>query len=376
LGGAERLYLQECLDSNWVSSAGPFVERFEQMVADYLGTRYAVAMVNGTAALHVALLVAGVRPDDEVLVSALSFIAPANAIRYVGAWPVFIDAEPDHWQMDPGCVARFLERDCRWTGGHLQDRTTGRRVTAILPVHILGHPVDLDPILEWAEKFGLVVVEDATESLGAEHCGRKVGNLGHIACLSFNGNKLITTGGGGMLVTNDERWALRARHLSTQAKQDVVEYVHDEIGFNFRLTNIQAALGVAQMERIEAHIAAKRAIAAQYTAALRQVAGLSSMAEAAHAFSVYWLYTVLVDEAVFGMDSRRLMHGLEAEGIQTRPLWQPLHRSPAHADQATSACPVSEMLNRRALSLPSSVGLEPTDQQRVIRAIEGLGPSA
>jgi perosamine synthetase len=152
--------------------------------------------------------------------------------------------------------------------------------------------------------------------------------------------------------------------------------VHDEIGFNFRLTNIQAALGVAQMERIEAHIAAKRAIAAQYTAALRQVAGLSSMAEAAHAFSVYWLYTVLVDEAVFGMDSRRLMHGLEAEGIQTRPLWQPLHRSPAHADQATSACPVSEMLNRRALSLPSSVGLEPTDQQRVIRAIEGLGPSA
>jgi perosamine synthetase len=376
LGGAERLYLQECLDSNWVSSAGPFVERFEQMVADYLGTRYAVAMVNGTAALHVALLVAGVRPDDEVLVSALSFIAPANAIRYVGAWPVFIDAEPDHWQMDPGCVARFLERDCRWTGGHLQDRTTGRRVTAILPVHILGHPVDLDPILEWAEKFGLVVVEDATESLGAEHCGRKVGNLGHIACLSFNGNKLITTGGGGMLVTNDVRWALRARHLSTQAKQDVVEYVHDEIGFNFRLTNIQAALGVAQMERIEAHIAAKRAIAAQYAAALRQVAGLSSMAEAAHAFSVYWLYTVLVDEAVFGMDSRRLMHGLEAEGIQTRPLWQPLHRSPAHADQATSACPVSEMLNRRALSLPSSVGLEPTDQQRVIRAIEGLGPSA
>src|SRR5580700_10880503 len=197
--GNEWRYVKECLDTSWVSSVGPFVDRFEQMVAQHAGTKHGVATVSGTSALHVALLVAGIKPDDEVLVSTLTFIAPVNAIRYVGAWPVFIDAEPTYWQMDPARVLEFVERDCRWSEGTLYDKHTGRRVTAVIPVHILGHPVDLDPILAVARRFGLKVIEDATEALGAAYKGRAVGCLGDIACFSFNGNKIITTGGGGMV---------------------------------------------------------------------------------------------------------------------------------------------------------------------------------
>jgi perosamine synthetase len=230
INGNEWEYVKECLDSNWVSSAGPFVERFEQMVADYVGTQHAVATVNGTAALHLALLVAGVQPDDEVLVPALTFIAPANAVRYAGAWPVFIDAEPAYWQMDAEKVMNFLEHRCAWANGELRNKNTGRRVRGILPVHILGHPCDMDPIVDLARKFRLVVIEDATESLGALYKERMVGHLGDVACFSFNGNKVITTGGGGMIVTDNEAWAERARYLSTQAKDNPVEYIHNEIG--------------------------------------------------------------------------------------------------------------------------------------------------
>src|SRR5271157_3460815 len=227
--GNEWRYVKECLDTAWVSSVGSYVDRFEQMVAQQAGTRYAVATVNGTSALHIALLVAGVRPEDEVLVSALTFIAPVNAIRYVGAWPVFIDAEPAYWQMDPARVVEFLERDCRWSDGTLYNQRTGRRVTAVIPVHVLGHPVDLDPILEVASKFGLKVIEDATEGLGATYKGRGLGCLGDLACFSFNGNKIITTGGGGMIVTDNQEWARRAKYLTTQAKDNEVEFIHGEI---------------------------------------------------------------------------------------------------------------------------------------------------
>ncbi len=256
LGGNEWLYVKECLDTNWVSSAGPFVDRFERMVAAFVGARFAVATASGTAALHLALLVAGIELDDEVIVSSLTFVAPVNAIRYIGAWPVFIDAEPNHWQMDSQKVADFLTTQCIWANGELRNKSTGRRVKAILPVHILGHPCDMDPIVQIARKFELVVIEDATEALGARYKSRTVGKPGDVACFSFNGNKIITTGGGGMIVTDNERWAEKAKYLSTQAKDDPIEYIHDEIGYNYRLTNIQAALGVAQMEQLDKHIAA------------------------------------------------------------------------------------------------------------------------
>lgn len=221
LSGNEWKYVKECLDTNWVSSAGPFVDRFERMVADFVGARFGVATASGTAALHIALLVAGIEPDEEVIVSSLTFVAPANAIRYVGAWPVFVDAEPNHWQMDPQKLMGFLTNECVWTNGELRNKLTGRRIKAILPVHILGHPCDMDPIAQIARKFELVLVEDATESLGAQYKSRPVGKPGDVACFSFNGNKVITTGGGGMIVTDDERWAKKAKYLSTDRKSVV-----------------------------------------------------------------------------------------------------------------------------------------------------------
>ncbi len=370
--GNEWTYVRECLDTGWVSSVGAFVDRFERALADAVGSSFGVATVNGTAALHTALLVAGVEPDDEVLVSALTFIAPANAIRYAGAWPIFVDAEPGSWQMDPARVATFLSRDCIWRDGALWNRLTRRRVRAVLPVHILGHPVDLDPILEVARRYDLPVVEDATESLGATYRGRAVGRLGDIACFSFNGNKLITTGGGGMIVTDRADWAARAKYLTTQAKDDPVEYVHHAVGYNYRLTNLQAALGVAQMERLDQCIAAKRRIAARYAEALDELPGFTPMPEATWAHSVYWLYTILIDRASGGPGSRELLARLAERKVQTRPLWQPLHRSPAHAGSAVLGGEVADQLHRDALSLPCSVGLSAEQQERVIDQLTQL----
>jgi perosamine synthetase len=367
--GNESRYVQQCLDTGWVSSAGPFVDRFEQMVAEQCGCPHAIATVNGTSALHIALLVAGIQPDDEVLVSTMTFIAPVNSIRYAGAWPVFIDAESQHWQMDPERVAEFLENGCAWRDGSLHNRNTGRRVTAIIPVHVLGHPVDLDPILTVARKFGLKVIEDATEGLGATYRGRPLGSIGDIGCFSFNGNKLITTGGGGMIVTANPEWARKAKYLTTQAKDDPVEYIHGEIGYNYRLTNIQAAMGCAQMEQLETYIAAKRAIADRYWQELSDIPGIVPMRQATWARSTYWMYTVLVKEKEFGLTSRELLQSLAARKIQCRPLWQPIHQSPAHALSRTGELPVAEQLYREALSLPCSVGLSESAQGRVIEQL-------
>jgi len=374
--GNEWRYIKECLDTNWVSSVGPFVERFENAIAAQVGTRFAVATVNGTAALHVALLLAGVKPADEVLVSTLTFIAPVNAIRYVGAWPVFIDADQDYWQMEPSGVVDFLERGCHWQNGALHNRLTGRRVSAIIPVHILGHPVNLDPILEIARKYRLKVIEDATESLGAMYKGRRVGSIGDIAAFSFNGNKIITTGGGGMLATSNEEWARKAKHLTTQAKDDPIEYIHSEIGYNYRLTNLLAAMGCAQLEQLESFMAAKQRIATRYAEGLQGLPGISTMKEAPWASSVWWLYTILIDSSAFGTDSRGLMRSLSSRNIQTRPLWQPIHLSEAHKDRNQTKLPIAEKLYLQALSLPCSAGLTEEEQSRVIEEIRTIAASA
>jgi len=369
LAGNEWRYVKECLDTNWVSSAGPFVTRLERLVAERAGCAHGVAAVNGTAALHTALLAAGVGADEEVLMPALTFIAPANAARYVGAWPVFIDVEPAHWQLDPSKLADFVERECVWKDRALWNRTSGRRVRAVLPVDALGHPVDADPILAIARSRDLVVIEDATESLGARYKNRPVGRLGDIGCFSLNGNKIVTSGGGGVIVTDNAAWADRARYLTTQAKDDPVEYRHAEVGFNYRLTNIQAAVGVAQLEQLDEHVRRKRRIAERYTSALAGVPGLRPMSEAPWAFSTFWLFTVLVDEREYGIDSRALLRALAASGIEARPLWEPLHASAAHRRSQSYRVEVADALYRRALSLPSSVGLEERDQERVIHAI-------
>lgn len=369
IAGNEWEYIKDCLDTSWVSSVGSYVNKFENMVSDYAGAKHGVAAVSGTAALHTAMMVVGVEPNDEVLVSSLTFIAPANAVRYCGAVPVFIDAEPNYWQMDPSRVKDFLDNECRWSEGKLVNKTTNRRIKAIVPVHILGHPVDIDPILELAHKYNLVVVEDATESLGASYKNGKVGHLGDIACFSFNGNKVITTGGGGMIVTDNEGWAAKAKYLTTQAKDDEVEYVHKTIGYNYRLTNIQAALGCAQMEQLPTFIEKKRSIAKQYRAAFESIAGITTMPQAPWAEAVFWLYTILVDESRYGEDSRTLMRRLAELNIQARPLWQPLHRSPAYSGSIVCGGEVADKLNRMALSLPCSVGIDEDEIQLVIEAI-------
>jgi perosamine synthetase len=370
--GNEWKYIKDCLDTNWVSSVGAYVNCFERSVIDYVGIKHAVAAVNGTAALHIALLVGGIQPEDEVLVSTLTFIAPANAIRYAGAWPVFIDAEPDYWQMDPQKVVDFIENGCTWTNGELRNKTTKRRVKAILPVHILGHPVEMAPILAIARKYDLVVIEDASEGLGAKYKDQMVGAMGDMACFSFNGNKLITTGGGGMLVTDDPEIAQKAKYLTTQAKDDPLEYVHHEIGYNYRLVNILAAMGVAQMEQLDSYITTKHQIADRYASGLGDIPGLQLMPEAPWGDSTRWLYTILLDEAETGLSSREILRKLAEKGIQTRPLWTPIHMSKAHQKSQVVGGATAERLYRQSLSLPCSVGLSSGDQDRVITQLKAL----
>ncbi len=374
--GTEGPYLAECVDTNWVSSAGPFVSRFETMLADYVGTGHAIATVNGTAALHLSLLAAGVRPGDAVITSTVTFVATANAIRHAGAWPIFVDVDPATWQIDPGLLAGFLRRDCTVIDGRLCDGQSGRRIAALLPVHILGHPADMDPILDLAREFALPVVEDATESLGATYKGRRVGALGDIAALSFNGNKLITCGGGGMVVTARKEWADKVRHLTTQAHCHPVESWHDEVAFNYRLTNVQAAIGCAQMEAIEARLVAKLRIADFYRTLCAEVPGLAYMPQANWAGAVFWLSTVLVDPKAFGRDCRQLMAFLAERGIGTRPLWQPMHLSQAHRGARAVGGAVAENLYARALSLPSSCGLTEEEKNAVRAAIIAASASS
>ncbi|SRR5581483_351680 len=369
LDGNEWRYLKECLDTNWVSSVGPFVDKFEQLIAQRLGAKHAVATSTGTAALHTALLVADVKPNDAVLVPALTFVATANAVRYVGADPVFIDVDPTYWQMDPQLVTEFLERQCRVNNGQLHDRATGQRIKAVIPVHLLGHPVDIDPIIEISHSYGLHVIEDAAESIGAQYRSQAVGHLGDIACFSFNGNKIITSGSGGMIVTDNSSWAERARYLTTQAKNDASEYVHDEIGFNYRMTNVHAALGCAQLEQLDSHVSRKRAIARRYLKAFEQLEGIEPMRQAPWALCTYWLFTILVAADEFGMDSRQLRQRLASLGIESRPLWRPLHLNRPY-DKGLRF-PVSERLHQCALSLPSSPALSREEQAHVIEAVWG-----
>ena len=373
IAGNDIAYVTECLQSGWVSTAGPFVERFERELAAYVGTKYAIATNSGTAALHASLLAAGVEPDDEVLVSDMTFIAPVNAIRYAGAWPVLVDAEPDYWQMDVERLAGFLERDCTSQNGHLRNRQSGRRVRAIMPVHLLGHPCDLGPIRKLAAQNNLLLIEDSTESLGALYKTQKVGAAG-LSSLSFNGNKLMTTGGGGAIVTDDQQWAERAKYLVTQAKDDPLEYVHNTIGFNYRMPSLNAALGCSQLERIEAHLEAKRRIVSAYAAGLGGVPGITLMPGAKWASPAWWLYTVRIDAHRYGRSSRELMRLLGREGILSRPIFQPMHQSVAHKGCQALGGEVAERIVAEALSLPSSVGLTEADQDRVIATIKEFGP--
>ena len=356
--GKEKQYLMECIDSNFVSSVGEFVGRFEQMCAEYTGAKYAVATMNGTAALHIALQLAGVQEGDEVITQALTFIATANAISYTGAEPVFLDVDRDTMGLSPAAVSKWLEEntELRNTSNIAQsyNKKTGRRISACVPMHTFGHPVKLDELKEVLDKYNIPMVEDAAESIGSYYKGKHTGTLGSLGILSFNGNKVITTGGGGMILTDDEETALMAKHLTTQAKvPHAWEYKHDHIGYNYRLTNIAAALGCAQMEMLDHILKIKREVAEKYHTFFSGTE-YEFFSEPEHCRSNYWLNTI-VTPSLHKRDE--LLEYTNKNGVMTRPVWEPLNRLPMFAHCQTDGLENTDWLADRVVNVPSSAGV-------------------
>jgi len=352
--GNEWRYVKECLDSTFVSSVGAFVDRFEAELAAYTGAARAVAVVNGTAALHVALQLAGVQPGDEVLLPALTFVATANAITYCGAIPHFVDSEERTLGIDPLALREYLHATTEQAGGCCINRSTGCVIRAIVPMHTFGHPVDIDGVLAVAHDFHLVVVEDAAESLGSRYAGRHTGTFGLLGTLSFNGNKTITTGGGGAILTNDVALAQRAKHITTTAKlPHRWAFVHDMVGYNYRMPNLNAALGCAQLEQLPIFIEAKRTLYERYCETFAGVPHTRIMEEPAGCRSNYWLQVLLLDEAAAEQRNGILVATNDA-GCMTRPAWTLMHHLPAFEQAPRMPLPVAESIERRLINLPSS----------------------
>lgn len=367
ISGNEWKYVKDCLDTGWVSSVGDYVDQFEKMVAEYVGSKYAVAVVNGTSALHISLIVCGVMPNDEVIVPTLTFIAPVNTIRYCGAEPVFMDCNPDTLCIDVGKFEEFIaDNTFQKDDGYAYNKNTGRRIKAVIPVHIFGHPVDMEKLLEISQKYNIDVIEDATESLGSLYKGRKTGSFGKLGCFSFNGNKIITTGGGGMITTDDENLAKRAKHLTTQAKSDFFEYDHNEIGYNYRLTNLQAAVGVAQMERINEFVDQKRKNANIYRELLSDIEDVEFLWEKPWVKSNFWFYTIKVSTS----HRKPLMEYLLKRNIQVRPVWKLIHTLPMYRGFQAYEIKNAEEAYKRCFNLPCSSGLKEAEVEFVVSCIK------
>lgn len=355
--GNEWQYLKECLDSTFVSSVGKFVDRFEVELAAFTGARHAVAVVNGTAALHIALRLAGVRADDEVLIPALTFVATANAVTYCGATPHFVDSEARTLGVDAAKLRDYLVNHTEPRAGQCVNRASGRVIRALVPMHTFGHPVDLDGLLAVAHDFNLALVEDAAESLGSYYHGQHTGTFGLMGTLSFNGNKTITTGGGGAILTNDTELARHAKHLTTTAKlSHAWEYRHDEIGYNYRMPNLNAALGYAQLEQLPSMLAAKRGLFQRYQAAFAPATGVKLMAEPEQCQSNYWLQTLLLDAEQANQRDNILKTTNEA-GFMTRPAWILMHELTLFKDFPRMDLAEAQSLSQRLINIPSGSGL-------------------
>lgn len=356
--GNEWDYLKECLDSTYVSSVGKFVDRFEADLALYTGAKHAVAVVNGTAALHIALRLAGIQPNDEVLIPALTFVATANAVTYCGATPHFVDSEERTLGMSPQLLRDYLEDITTIRNHQCLNRITGRIIRALVPVHTFGHPVDIEGLSAIARDFHLALVEDAAESIGSAIQGRHTGTFGLIGTLSFNGNKTITTGGGGAILTNNSELAKHAKHLTTTAKVlHQWNYEHDEIGYNYRLPNLNAALGCAQLEQLPDFLAVKRKIFERYQAAFAKVPQMHIVAEPVGCRGNYWLQALLLDESAAGQRDAILAATNDA-GLMTRPTWTLMHRLIPYRTSPKMNLSVAESLERRLINLPSSTYLD------------------
>ena len=349
--GREREYVDDAIASTFVSSVGAYVDRFEKEFADYVGSAKAVAVVNGTTGLQVALQLVGVRPDDEVLTQALTFVATPNAIRYAGAWPVFLDVDMDTMGLSPTAVGDFLAQYAEKRGNEVFNRLTNRRISAIMPMHTFGFPADLDGLTAISTEWGIPMVEDAAEGLGSFYQGRHVGTIGKIGVFSFNGNKIITTGGGGMLVCNDLDLATMAKHLTTTAKQPhPYEFFHDQLGYNFRMPNLNAALGCAQLESLDMFLLSKKELSAKYAHFFTEK-GIKFRTSVAHTMANHWLHAIELSNR---SERDQFLREMNAQGIGCRPIWQLMFRLPMYTDCLRDHQTNATWLEDRIVNLPSS----------------------
>lgn len=352
--GHEWEYVKECLDTGWVSSVGKFVDRFEVMLIEYTGAKHAIATANGTAALHICLLLAGVKPGDEVLIPSLTFIATANVVNYCRATPHFVDCEERTLGVDAAKLDAYLRDTAKVHDGVCINRRTNAVIRALMPMHAFGMPADIDALVDLCDRWKLALVEDAAESLGSYYMGRHTGTFGRLAGLSFNGNKIVTTGGGGAILTNDPDLARQAKHLTTTARvPHRWSFIHDAIGFNYRLPNLNAALGCAQLERIPDFIVRKRSLHARYVQAMRGVEGISVVTERAECQSNYWLVTLLLDRPDVTMRDA-ILQTLNDAGLMARPAWTLMHLLPIYSDCPRMSLTEVELLAARIINVPSS----------------------
>jgi len=378
LRGKEWQYVKECIDTEWVSSAGKYINLFEEKIAEFAGVKNAVACVNGTSALQVSLRLAGVTQEDEVIVPTLTFIAPINAVIYNGAKPVFMDADEYH-NMDPNKTIEFILKETKFSesGSHITiNKKTGKRIAAIIPVHVWGNAARIDKLFTICKKRNIAIVEDASESLGTvynegKYEGRHSGTIGQLGCLSFNGNKIITSGGGGMILTDDNRLAEKARYLTTQAKDDPIRYIHHETGYNFRMTNIQAALGLGQLEQLPRFLDQKRKIFYKYQTAIKNVEGLKIIDVPNYARNNHWMNLLEIDSNLYGEDRESLMNRLEKDGIQTRPVWRLNHLQKPYKNFQHYKIKNAEEIVKNCLCLPSSTSLTDANLKLVINKLNG-----
>jgi len=366
MSGRELEYVQDAFATNWIAPLGPHVDAFEREMAAAVGAGHAAALSSGTAAIHLALLLAGVESGDDVIVSTLTFSASVNPIIYCGAKPVFIDSEYESWNMNPALLADELDSRAR----------AGRLPKAVMVVHLYGQSADLDPIVAACQRHGVTLIEDAAEALGATYRGRSPGTIGTMGVYSFNGNKVITTSGGGMLVSDDADLIARARKLATQAREPAPHYEHAEIGYNYRLSNVLAAIGRGQLEVLEERVTARQRNAAYYQAALSDTPGIAIQPEASWGTHARWLTCITIDPAEFGADREHVRLALEAQNIESRPVWKPMHLQPVFAEYESVGGDVAADLFEHGLCLPSGSNLCESDLERVVTIIResvGLG---
>ncbi len=365
MNGNEWKYVKECLDTGWVSSVGAYVDQFEKMSAEFAGTKYAVATSSGTTALHICLIMMGVNENDYVITPNITFVATCNAIKYTGANPIFIDTDEKTWQMDLDLLETFLKNETVQKNGACHYKKDGKRIPVIMPVHVLGNICDMDRLLLLATQYNLTVIEDSTEALGSYYKGKHAGSFGLMGTFSYNGNKIITTGGGGMIVTNDEQLAKKAKHLTTQAKSDPFEYMHDEIGYNYRLVNVAAAMGVAQMELLPAFLTRKKEIIAFYKKELSGVGDIEWQQVSDDVNPNWWLPTIKTAR------QRDVLKILNDHKMQSRPFWVPMNQLPMFKNNIYyNKTDRSEFVYKHCLSIPCSTNITNEEMKGVAHKIK------